>query len=50
MSRNWSGADTRPLPMEKNPDTFRETMGDAYDEYIAFARDKELVLSGFQQN
>lgn len=50
VSSAWYCSIMRPLPMEKNPDTFRETMGDAYDEYIAFARDKELVLSGFQES
>ena len=50
VSANWYCSVMRPLPMEKNPDAFRESMGDAYDEYMSFARDKELVLSGFQQN
>ncbi|MBO5497023.1 MAG: hypothetical protein J5967_06420, partial [Oscillospiraceae bacterium] len=50
VSADWYCSLMRLLPMEKEPDTFRQTMGDAYDEYMSFARDKELVLSGFQEN
>lgn len=47
VSDDWYCSVMRLLPMEKDPDSFRQTMGDAYDEYIALARDKDLVLSGF---
>jgi len=49
-SADWYCSVMRLLPMEKEADSFRETMGDAYDEYMSFARNKELVLSGFQKN
>lgn len=50
VSDEWYCSLMRLLPMEKNPDAFRETMGEAYDEYMSFARDKELVFSGFQKS
>ena len=48
-SANWYCSLLRPKLMETDPDSFRQTMGDAFDEYISFARNKDLVLSGFTE-
>lgn len=48
-SANWYCSLLRPKLMETDPDSFRQTMGDAFDEYISFARNKDLVLSGFEE-
>ena len=49
VSEDWYCSVMRLLPMEKQPDVFRQSMGDAFDEYMAFARDRDLVLSGFKE-
>lgn len=46
-SSSWYCSLLRPDRAEKEPDSYRETMGDAFDEYLSFARDKDLALSGF---
>ena len=46
-SSNWYCSLLRPDLYEKEPDNFRASMGDAFDEFISFARNKELALSGF---
>lgn len=48
-SAAWYCSLLRPKLMETDPDSFRQTMGDAFDEYISFARNKDLVLSGFTE-